>query len=69
MNGTDAECRTQEQLERLLASYDLGKYTFTRSVVVDEKSIPCVHPVSTLHSRHLGQNDLLLSTYVHEQLH
>lgn len=68
-HGTDAELRTKAQLERILASYDLSKYTFTRSVIIDEKSIPHSHPVLTLHTRHLGQDDLLLSTYVHEQLH
>jgi hypothetical protein len=36
-------------------------------VVVDEKSIPHSHPVLTLHTRDLGSDDLLLSTYVHEQ--
>ena len=38
-NGTDAERRTEEQLDRILASYDLSKYTFTHSVVIDEKLI------------------------------
>jgi len=68
-HGTDAERRTKEQLDRIVASYDLSKYTFTHSVLIDEKSIPHSHPVLTLHTRHLGQDDLLLSTYIHEQLH
>ena len=68
-NGTDAERRTKEQLDRILASYDVSKYTFTRSVLIDEKSIPHSHQVLTLHTRHLGQDALLLSTYIHEQLH
>lgn len=68
-NGTDAERETKTQLERLLKSYDLAAYTFTHEVVIDEHSIPHSHPVLTLHTRHLTSDDLLLSTYLHEQLH
>src|SRR5215472_1844855 len=68
-NDTTRERQTKEQLERLLASYDLRKYTFTDEVIVDEHSIPHSHPVLTLHTRHLNSDDQLLSTYVHEQLH
>ncbi|MGH9529544.1 MAG: hypothetical protein ACRD2S_06440 [Terriglobales bacterium] len=63
------EQQTKVQLERLLNSYDLTKYTFTRKVTIDEKAIPHSHPVLTLHTRHLNSDDELLSTYVHEQLH
>ena len=47
----------------------LSRYTFTQEVVIDQDAIPHSHPVLTLHTRHLGNDDLLLSTYVHEQLH
>ena len=68
-HGTDAEVKTEKQLEHLLDFYDLRRYTFTRAVVIDENSIPHSHPVLTLHTRHLNSDDQLLSTYVHEQLH
>jgi|SRR5882672_1360784 len=68
-HGTDSERQTKEQLEKILNSYDLHKYTFTHDVVIDERSIPHSHPVLTLHTRHLKSDDQLLSTYVHEQLH
>ena len=71
-NGTDVERETKAQLEKLLKSYDLGKYTFAYHVLVDERAIPHSHPVLTLHARHANlpnSDDLLLSTYVHEQLH
>lgn len=68
-HGSEAEQQTKTQLERLLKSYDLGPYTFTQKVVIDENSIPHSHPVLTLHTRHLNSDDQLLSTYVHEQLH
>ena len=39
-NGSDAEQRTKQELERILASYDLSRYTFTYQVIIDEKAIP-----------------------------
>ena len=37
--------------------------------MVDEQAIPFSHPMLTLHTRHLKDDDLLVSTFVHEQLH
>jgi hypothetical protein len=68
-SGTDAELKTKEQLRRLLDSYDLRKYTYTRQIIIDENAIPHSRPVLTLHTRHLHSDDELLSTYIHEQLH
>jgi len=67
--GTPREVETKEQLQRLLKTYDLSKWIFTRSILIDEKAIPHSHPVLTLHTRHLKDDDLLLSTFVHEQMH
>lgn len=63
------ELATKAQFERLIGAYDLSQWMFTREIVIDEKSIPHSHPVLTLHTRHLKQDDELLSTYLHEQLH
>jgi hypothetical protein len=68
-NHTEAERGTEQQLRRILTRYDLSDWTFTRSVMIDEGEIPHSHPVLTLHTRHGRNDDLLLSTYVHEQLH
>ena len=68
-NGTEAERETKAQLERLLKTNDVSRYSFTHEVMIDEHSIPHSHPVLTLHTRHLKSDDLLLSTYLHEQLH
>ncbi|HKD11631.1 MAG TPA: hypothetical protein VKE50_06120 [Thermoanaerobaculia bacterium] len=64
-----AERQTKAQLERLLATYDLSHWTFTRTLAIDEDAIPHSHPVLTLHTRHLKDDDLMVSTYVHEQMH
>jgi hypothetical protein len=68
-SGSQAEIQTKEQLRRLLKTYDLSKWIFTKSVLIDEKAIPHSHPVLTLSTRHLKDDDLLLSTFVHEQTH
>jgi len=67
--GSQPEAATKEQLLRLLKSYDVSKWTFTKSVVIDQTLIPHSHPVLTLSTRHLRDDELLLTTYIHEQLH
>ncbi|REJ78135.1 MAG: hypothetical protein DWQ47_17475 [Acidobacteria bacterium] len=69
VNGTETEKATQIQLERLIADHDLSKWTFTKEVRIEDGVIPHSHPVLTLSTRHLKDDELLLSTYVHEQIH
>lgn len=68
-HGDQREQATREQVRRLLHSYDLGPWLFTRELRIDREAIPHSHPVLTLHTRHLKDDDLLLSTLVHEELH
>lgn len=68
-HGSPAERETQDQLERLLRQYDLRRWYYTTSVVIDETAIPHSHPVLTLHTRHRKDDDLLLSTFLHEEMH
>jgi hypothetical protein len=68
-HDSERERQTQAQLERLLQAHDVSRWTHTRDIVIDETEIPHSHPVLTLHARHLKDDDLLLSTYVHEQTH
>jgi hypothetical protein len=67
--GTRREAQTRDQLRRLVTAYDVSPWVFTKSIVIDERSTPHSHPVLTLHARHLKDDDLLLSTFVHEQFH
>lgn len=68
-HGSENEQQTKVELQKLMTAYNLTKYTFTNTVIIDERAIPHSHPVLTLHTRHLNSDDQLLSTYVHEQLH
>lgn len=63
------EARTKDQLQRLLQQYPLTRWYFTRSIIIDEEAIPHSHPTLTLHTRHLKDDELLLSTFVHEEIH
>jgi hypothetical protein len=65
------EQKTREQLIRLVETYDLSRWFFTRKVIIDGAFdvIPHSHPVLTLHTRHLKDDELLLATFVHEQFH
>jgi hypothetical protein len=67
-HDSQAEKRTRDHLLGLLARFDLSRWQFTDRVVIDERAIPHSHPVLTLHTRH-EDDVLLLSTYLHEQLH
>jgi len=67
--NTPEEARTRDQLRRLLATYDLSPWIYTTAIVIDERAIPFSHPVLTLHTRHAKDDELLLSTFVHEQFH
>ncbi len=63
------ERATARALERMLTERDLSRWRYTDRVVIDEDAIPHSHPVLTLHTRHLGDDDMLLATYLHEQIH
>lgn len=68
-NNAADEAQTRTQLQRLLGQYDLSRFIFTREIVIDRQAIPHSHPVLTLSTRHLKDDELLLSTFVHEQFH
>jgi len=67
--GSKGEHQTREQLQRLVKTYDLAKWIFTKSILIEEGAIPHSHPVLTLSTRHIRDDELLLSTFVHEQAH
>jgi hypothetical protein len=66
-NNSESEAQTKERLQKLLQRYDLSKWMFTRKIMIEDKVIPHSHPVLTLSTREDG--DVLLATFVHEQIH
>ena len=65
------EQNTLALLKALRATHDLERWEFTDQVHIDKTTIPHSHPILTLHARHgrKSQKDMLLSTYLHEQIH
>lgn len=69
VHDANDEKATAAQLERLVKQYDLKKWILTTQISIDNQEIPHSHPVLTLHARHIKDDELLLSTFIHEQLH
>ena len=66
---TERELATKNTLEKLLAEYDVSKWIFTKSVVIEEGAIPHAGSrVITLSTAYLSYDYLHLSTFIHEQL-
>ena len=70
-HNSEGELRKAAQIQRLIDQYDLSKWTFTRTVVVDDKArISHSHPVLTLDVADKAYpDDVELAAYVHEQIH
>ncbi len=66
-NNSKSEAQTKERLQKLLQQYDLSKWIFTQKILIENKVIPHSHPVLTLNTKEDG--DVLLATFVHEQIH
>lgn len=70
-NNDQKEQQTKQQLLRLLSTYDVSDWIFTRKININgnRRTIPHSHPVLTLSTRHLKDDELLLATFIHEQIH
>lgn len=68
-NDSARERQIRDRIEAFLEQYDLSDWLFTREIRIDENDIPHSHPVLTLHTRHLGDDEMLLAVLLHEQFH
>lgn len=70
-HNTESEKVTIELIKSLNKAHDLTKWQFSNVIHINKKTIPHSHPVLTLHTRHNKPQeiDLLLSTYLHENIH
>ncbi len=69
VNGDAGEQRAKEQLIRLLATYDIDHWIFTREIRIESMTIPHSHPVLTLSTGLPDDDDHAISTFLHEQFH
>jgi hypothetical protein len=68
-NGSEAERKTEEQLERILRTVDLERWIETREILIDQNATPHSHPVLTVDTDYLDSDDGLIATFLHEQFH
>jgi hypothetical protein len=61
--------RVRDMLRALRRRHDLSRYEYTRVVRIVPGSDTFSHPILTLGNRFADSEDLLLSTYLHEQMH
>jgi hypothetical protein len=61
--------RVRGMLEALRRRHDLSRYEYTRLVRIVPGGDTFSHPMLTLGNRFAENEDLLLSTYLHEQMH
>ena len=66
---TPGEQSEAERLRHVLGRFDLTPWVFTRRVLIDGQVPPHSHPVLTIGYGDHGDDNLLLSNFVHEQLH
>ena len=69
MHDTELERSACKQLKRLLKTYDLSKWTYTDLDLIDSSTIPHSHPVLTLNTRWAGNENQILASLLHEQIH
>jgi hypothetical protein len=63
------EMQVRSELEEILNKYDVSKYRFTNTVIIEERTMNHAFPDLTLNVHFLGSDDELLSSFLHEQLH
>ena len=59
----------REQLRRLLSEYDLDPWIVTQEVRIEAGVDPHSTPILTLNARHLDDDKMQLSIFLHEQAH
>jgi hypothetical protein len=68
-HNTPKEQSEATRLQGVLARFDVTPWVFTRRILIDERAIPHSHPVLTVGYGDHDDDNLLLSNFVHEQLH
>jgi len=67
-DGPDEQIAVR-QLQRLQDAYDLQPWLFTHDVVIEKGTIPHSHPVLTLSTANLEDDEAQLASLLHEEFH
>lgn len=68
-NGTELEELGVQQLHRILETWDLERWIFTDRVRIESRVVPHSHPVLTLNTNMIDEDELQLATFLHESFH
>ncbi len=68
-NSSRSELHARDRIQNILERFDLSKYTFTQEIIIEDRAIPHSHPVLTLNSFPYNDENIILETFIHEQLH
>src|SRR3954463_5742905 len=68
-NGDEREQAAETQLRRLLTTWDLSRWLFTRTIQIQSGAIPHSHPVLTVNTQYLDNDIPQVATVIHEELH
>lgn len=67
-NNTEREKATMALFKETMSAYDLSRWVFTKTVIIEERVIPHSHPVLTLSTSSRDKKELA-AMFIHEQLH
>jgi hypothetical protein len=67
--AVDEEAQARQQLQRLLATYDLDPWIVTTRIRIAAGEIPHSHPILTLNTKYRDDDLRQLATFLHEQMH
>lgn len=65
----EKENEAHQQLRRILSAYDLDNWIFTQEIRIKEGAEPYSHPVLTLNTDFLDDDEQQMSIFIHEQAH
>ena len=68
-NNSETEQQAADLLNKILNTYDLGQWVWTKDIFIGDEARPHSHPVLTLSARSWNRESALLATFVHEQFH
>lgn len=67
-NNSATELATKKRLEYTISKYNIDKYIYTKTVVLEDSMIPHSHPILTINTADTTDENLI-STFLHEQMH
>lgn len=68
-NNSKTEDIAKKRLIEIVKKYDLSDHIYTNVLKIEDRAIPHSHPILTLNSFPYTDENIILDTFIHEQLH